>query len=177
MHDSFTITPAHTNDDEAVENLTALAFGDERHKRLINRLRAGCLPYRAACYVAKDKNASIIGSIRYCMACIESDEPFPFMVPFLGPLAVEPRLRGAGIGKQLIRQSLQKLRDLQHCGVLIVGDSGYYAPFGFSPAVVENLQLGGTVTPLSFMGLEWKPESLSRRNGLLRFVSNPEMQS
>lgn len=50
----------------------------------------------------------------------------------LGPVAVEPARQGLGIGSELIRVGLGKLRDLGAAGCVVLGDPAYYRRFGFS---------------------------------------------
>ena len=164
----YAILSAEESHNTEIETIIATAFGSDRHKRVINRLRADCLPYQAAALVAV-QNDKVIGSIRYYLAQAASGEAFPC----LGPLAVLPDIRGRGIGKALIKTSLDNLKENGHQGILIVGDNGYYAPFGFTPEAVTNLQLGGDVAPLTFMGLEWKPNCIKGARGQITFIKNP----
>lgn len=164
----YSILPAEPSHNSEIESIIATAFGNDRHKRLINRLRNNCQPYHLGGFVAKDKQ-EIIGSIRYYLAEAQSGQRFPC----LGPLAVLPHLRGQGIGKALIKTSLENLQKAGHEGILIVGDSGYYASFGFTSEVVGNLQLGGEVAPLTFMGLEWKADCIASASGQISFIKNP----
>ncbi len=164
----YKLLSAETAHNAEIEAIIATAFGSDRHKRHINRLREGCEPYHLGGIVAKD-DKHILGSIRYFLAQAESGESFPC----LGPLAVLPHIRGCGIGKALIQTSLDKLKQAGHEGILIVGDNGYYAPFGFSPEAVVNLDLGGQVAPLTFMGLEWSSDCIKKAKGKISFIKNP----
>ena len=49
----------------------------------------------------------------------------------LGPVGVLPELQGRGIGSALVREALREARDAGACGVVLVGDPGFYARFGF----------------------------------------------
>ncbi len=50
----------------------------------------------------------------------------------LGPLAVAPDHKGAGIGSALMRHAIEEAKRLEHGAILLVGDAPYYARFGFS---------------------------------------------
>ena len=50
----------------------------------------------------------------------------------LGPLAVDPSVKGAGIGSALMRHAIAEAARLGHGAILLVGDAPYYARFGFS---------------------------------------------
>ena len=50
----------------------------------------------------------------------------------LGPLAVAPQLQRQGVGGALIREGLRRITAERAACVLVLGDPGYYARFGFS---------------------------------------------
>mgnify|MGYP003575218736 FL=1 len=49
----------------------------------------------------------------------------------LGPLSVHPRWQGRGVGSALVQAALERLRQRQSRGCVVLGDPGYYARFGF----------------------------------------------
>lgn len=49
----------------------------------------------------------------------------------LGPVGVLPRLQGRGIGSALVREALGRGRGMGAAGIVLVGDPGFYARFGF----------------------------------------------
>lgn len=51
----------------------------------------------------------------------------------LGPLCVHPRFQRRGLGTALVWHGLERLRGAGTAGVLVLGDPGYYARFGFRP--------------------------------------------
>lgn len=51
----------------------------------------------------------------------------------LGPISVVPKYQGAGIGVQLMRAALAKLKSLGASGCVLLGDPEYYKRFGFKP--------------------------------------------
>jgi len=80
-------------------------------------------------------------------------------------MAVWPELRGKGVGRALIQTGLTAAKKLGFPATLIVGDPGYYAPFGFHVEAVENINLPGPVAPLVFMGVEFEAEYLTNMTG------------
>lgn len=157
------VLPERPNDLSDILNLMDIAFGPDRFRRTVYQFRDGVAPLKDHSYVAR-KDGVTVGSIRFWPILM----PDGTTAPMLGPLAVMPHLRGLGIGQGLVRTGLQSLKDAGAPGVLIVGDPGYYAPFGFTVNPVRNLDLGGPVVPLTFMGLEYQPGVLSVQKGLLR---------
>lgn len=59
----------------------------------------------------------------------------------LGPIGVLPRFQGRGTGSALVRECLERSRAQAARGVVLVGDTGFYARFGF--AAVPGLTYPG----------------------------------
>ncbi len=166
MSESFTIRPEKPADQAAIESLIVTSFGrEERKKRTVYQFRDGIAPLSDLSLVASTAPAivtgKLVGSLRF-WPCKLPDE---VQIPLLGPLAVLPELRGQGAGRALVSAGLSLVREKAFPAVLIVGDPGYYAPQGFSVAVVQNLWLPGPVVPLTFMGMEIEPGFLASRSG------------
>lgn len=89
----------------------------------------------------------VIGHVAFSPVLIDGDEIGWFG---LGPLAVRPDRQRGGIGAELVREGLARVRALGARGVVVLGDPAYYGRFGF--AVHPALQLPG-VPPEYFMGL------------------------
>ncbi len=72
----------------------------------------------------------------------------------LGPVAVAPESHGKGIGSQLIRDGLARLKDMGALGCVLLGNPAYYARFGFE--VQNGLLMDGEASPylqaLTFQG-------------------------
>ena len=49
----------------------------------------------------------------------------------LGPVSVLPKFQRSGIGSALINQGIAELRQAGARGIVLLGDPGYYARFGF----------------------------------------------
>ncbi len=159
----YTIEPETEADRPAVDDLIAASFGPERHKRTVYLFRAGRDPIWDLAFVARVDDGGgrshLVGSLNFWEV-----EAAGVALPLLGPLAVLPDLRGQGV-RALVRRGLEDARDAGWPGVLIVGDPGYYAPYGFSVEPVAGLALPGPVGPLTFMGLEYEPGALSALAG------------
>jgi len=162
---SFVIAPEQPDDQVAIVKLVKRAFGSKQTDRAVHRLRQGREPIDDLCFTAK-AHGKLVGSLRFWKVAL----PDGATVPLLGPLAVEPKLRGAGIGRALVGHGLAALRLAGNKAVLIVGDPGYYAPFKFSVTVVESLDLAGAVAPLALMGREYEEGALSHQQGAIRPV-------
>ena len=148
------ILPERPMDAAAIESLLDIAFGPERHAKTAYRLRDGVPPLADLCFVALDGN-ELKGSLRF-WPILAAGRPSLL----LGPLAVDPRDRGKGYGRALMWHGIERARQLGHDSILLVGDVGYYATFGFSRALTLHLTLPGPVDLDRFLGLELKPGSL-----------------
>ncbi len=65
----------------------------------------------------------------------------------LGPLAVEPQLRGKGCGIKLMQRGLADAKALGYRLVILVGDEPYYVKVGFGPVPPGRLTMPGPVDP------------------------------
>lgn len=159
---NYTLSPEKDADASAIETLIETAFGPGRTARTIHRFRNGRMPLKGFGFVGR-RGGETVASIRFWPAVL----PDGRTIPLLGPLAVLPELRGLGMGRALVRKGLDSIRKAEASAVLIVGDPGYYAPFGFSVDPVRGLDIGGPVVPLTLMGIEFQPNVLSRLTGTI----------
>jgi putative acetyltransferase len=58
----------------------------------------------------------------------------------LAPLAVVPSFQKQGIGAELVRHSLERLRTDAYDLVVVLGEPHYYGRFGFDPKLAEKLK-------------------------------------
>jgi putative acetyltransferase len=117
-------------DTDAIRAVTTKAFAGIAHSsqteaRIIDALRdAGALTVSLIA-VRKDE---VIGHIAFSPVLIDERVCDWYG---LGPVSVVPELQGLGIGAELIRKGLERLRDLGARGCVVFGDPRYYRRFGF----------------------------------------------
>lgn len=145
----------------AREALLDRAMGPGRFAKPSQRLRDGRLPELAL--VAREKSR-LVGSLRLWSVAATGARG----LVLLGPLAVDPGRQGEGIGAGMMRRALNRATAAGRGAVLLVGDAPYYARFGFSAAVAQNLEMPGPVDRHRFLGLELRPGALKEARGLLR---------
>ena len=141
------------------EALLDAAFGAARFTKTCERLREGRLASAGLSFVATAAGA-VVGTVR--LWDIEIGSRTSLM---LGPLAVDGRMRSAGIGGALMEHALRRARKLGHQSVILVGDAPYYKRFGFDPALTEGFVLPGPVERARFLGLELTPGGLAGVGG------------
>lgn len=157
----FDINIESTADGDAVEDLVSSAFGPGREKRTVFQFRDGVDRLHDLCLAARGKEGELLGSLRF----------WPVQLPdggvevLFGPLAVNPDLRGLGIGKSLTTRGIAEARVAGFGAMLIIGNPAYYHPFGFSEEAVAGLSLPGPTAPLVFMGIDLKLDRLKGVQG------------
>lgn len=111
-----------------------------------------------------ESHDSLVGSVRYWPVAVG---PRRLPALLLGPLAVEPLLAGEGIGRALMRQSLDMAAWARHRIVLLVGDLSYYGRFGFAPAPAHGVVMQGE-DPARLLAHELVPGALAEAAGTLQ---------
>ena len=127
---SVLVTDERPRDAAAIADLIDAAFAGAPHASgteaaIVDRLRAdGDL---VASLVALEDGA-VIGHIALSPARIGAAAGW-FAI---GPVAVAPGHQRRGIGAQLIRAALERLRGVNAAGAVLVGDPAFYGRFGFA---------------------------------------------
>jgi predicted N-acetyltransferase YhbS len=146
----------------ARERLLNACFG-ERHLTCTSaRLRQGRLPADGLSLVALD-GSTLVGTLRFWH--IRAGEAHRALL--LGPLAVTPDRRNAGIGSKLMQAGLSRAYDLGHTAVLLVGDEPYYRRFGFSKDWTRELTMPGPYDRERLLGLELFHGGLTGAGGMV----------
>ena len=150
-------------DAEAIEEMTAAAFGPDRFHKTVYRLREEVPPLRDLCFVALDQKGRLVASIRNWPVLV--NERWPAVM--LGPLSIAPELRGLGYGKALMWHSMAQSRIQGHSRIVLVGDPEYYNQFGFRRDLALNIQLPGWVEERRFLALELVAGSMIGVHGMV----------
>ena len=145
----FELRPEKTEDYWEVEALYDLCFAPGREALSSYRLRDGVAPVAALCLVAREQGV-VAGAIRYWPVWVSGAE-----VLLLGPVAVHPTHQGEGLGAWLIRESVERARDLGWGRVMLVGDAPYYGRFGFTR--LDGIEMPPPTNPERVLGLELQP--------------------
>jgi predicted N-acetyltransferase YhbS len=162
-------TPA---DAPAIERLLDRAFGPDRFAKPSYAFRDGVAPVPdlAQVAVAAD-DGRLLGTIRYWPVAVGDGAAL-----LLGPLGVEPALKGRGIGRALLHASLTRVRARPAPpAVLLVGDPVYYAPLGFAVASPTTVMPGEDPARLMVhvAGTPAPPGTLRRSRATLRAAGRP----
>ncbi len=155
-------TPAHEAD---IENLHDLSFGPGRFAKTAYRMREGVPPVSSLSFVAfaqKDGGPRMVGSIRFSPLLIGGEKGL-----LLGPLAMDPAVRGQGGGLELMRTALDAARAEGHRFVILVGDAPYYAKVGFKQVPPGQITLPGPVDKTRLLYCELVPGAFDTVSGMV----------
>lgn len=158
-----TIRNEIASDTGARERLLDKAFGKARFRKTSERLREGRVAAEGLSFTAVNGRGRVIGTLRLWNIIAGSAGPSLL----LGPLAVDCKHQGQGIGAALMAHALNCARVLGHESILLVGDAPYYNRFGFESAHTRSLHLPGPVERARFLGLELTPGALDGAEGLV----------
>ncbi len=131
----FSLDHEKPDDKDAIEDLLDRAFGPGRQAKTSYRYRQAVGPLDELSRVVRH-DGRLVGTIRYWPVIVE-DTP----ALLLGPVAADPVLKGKGIGRALVRETLALAAAAGHGLVLLVGDAGYYGAFGFEPAAASGIRM------------------------------------
>ncbi len=166
---TFTIVAERPDDAPLITPLLDRTFGFERTRKTVYRLREHLDPLPELCFSAVADDGGFLGSIRYWPIAIAGTPAI-----LLGPLAVEPALQGRGLGKALVRHSLEAAAAAGHRICVVVGDPNYYRPFGFISASAQGLSLPGPVEPERFQVKALVPGALEGVHGVIARGTAPD---
>lgn len=190
---TMAITAETAADAAAREAMLDRAMGPGRKRKSSEKLRRGRKPSEGLALVARDADGRLAGTVRLWDVGFQKEtpagasghllpggekepagEPAGGAALLLGPLAVDPALKGAGIGSALMRHAIAEAKRLGHRAILLVGDAPYYARFGFSAEKTGNLAMPGPYERHRFLALELEPGALDGAQGVLRAAGRRE---
>lgn len=162
---AFEIVAEAAADAAAREALLDRAMGPGRKRKSSEKLRRGRRPSAGLAFVVRTGSGAMAGTVRLWDVALGEGGPAALL---LGPLAVEPSLKGAGIGSALMRHAVAEAARLGHTAILLVGDAPYYARFGFSAEKTGRLAMPGPYERHRLLALELTPGALDGVRGTLK---------
>jgi predicted N-acetyltransferase YhbS len=148
--------PAH---DPEIELINEEAFGPGRFARAAYKIREGGPHERSLSFVALS-NGTVVASVRLTPIAAGAGRGL-----LLGPLAVRPAHKNFGIGKKLVRISLEEAAKAGWGVVVLVGDAPYYGPLGFSRVASGQIVMPRPVDPHRLLAHEIAPGALAGMKG------------
>jgi len=127
--------------ERAVTTLIDRVFGPGRFAKVSERLREGNTLLDDCSFVAM-REGRLVGCVRLWPVTVGGTP-----VAFLGPLAVDPDERSAGLGQTLVESACAAAGAAGWKAVLLVGDAPYFTRAGFSAAHTAGVTMPGPVDP------------------------------
>jgi predicted N-acetyltransferase YhbS len=158
--------PEQASHDAVIDDINAEAFGPGRFARAAYRIREGGLHERELSCVAL-ADGEVIASVRLTRVRIGSAEAL-----LLGPLAVRPSWKNQGIGRHILKLSVEKAREAGHALVVLVGDEPYYGPLGFRRVPHKQMIFPAPVDYARVLSLELKEGSTAQAAGQVRHADS-----
>ena len=151
-------------DAERVREVNLAAFETSTEADLVDALRRQATPLVSL--VAED-DANVIGHILFSPVTLASDSGLILMG--LAPMAVVPSRQRQGVGATLVREGLERCRQLNVAAVVVLGYPEYYPRFGFLPAVRLSLRSEYDVPEEVFMVRELRDGVFRGLSGTIRY--------
>ena len=137
----FSFRLEEPGDIPTIDALHASLFGPERFKRAAYVLRDGVPADPTLSFVAT-RDGRMVASVRMTPITIGGRPAL-----LLGPLVVDPKYKGQGAGRTLVRMTCAEARRQGHKVVMLVGDLPYYGPLGFTFLGRDVITLPAWVDP------------------------------
>lgn len=162
---AIVITAETGADIVAREALLDRAMGAGRKRKSSEKLRRGRRASEGLAFVARNEGGAVVGTVRLWDVRLGDQGGAALL---LGPLAVDPAVKSAGIGSALMHHAVAEAARLGHRVILLVGDAPYYARFGFSADKTGRLAMPGPYERDRFLALELVPGALDGARGTLK---------
>jgi len=163
----ITVQPEKKEDYTAIYEINRLGFGRESEANLVKSLRKRADFIRELSLVAV-KDRKVLGHILFGPIGIQTNKNIlPALAP--APMAVHPEFQNRGSGSELLRQGLERCRNLEQKVVVVVGHPAYYPRFAFTSARAKGLESPFPVPDEAFMALELAPGVLSNVQGMVTY--------
>ena len=154
-------------DSDAIARLNDEAFSSREESKFVEGLRASGNLYLSL--VAEEKG-EIVGHIAFSPVVVEGHNLTTLVG--LAPMSVNPKFQGKGIGSDLVRRSIEILRDQGMTAIFVLGHPGYYPRFGFKPASSHfGIRSTYDVSDDVFMAVELEDQSLDGINGVANYCA------
>ncbi len=158
------IRPETPSDYQHIFEINAQAFQQEAESLLIEKLRKSEYFIPELSIVA-EKGGELIGHILFSKIRIEGEVRTPSIA--LAPMAVLPEFQNQGIGSLLIREGLEKVKEMGFKSVIVLGHKDYYPRFGFKKASNWGIQSPFEVPDEVFMAIELEEGALANAAGVV----------
>ncbi|MHC1782702.1 MAG: GNAT family N-acetyltransferase [Anaerolineaceae bacterium] len=120
-----------------------------------------------------DLDGRVVGHILFSEVAI-GPHPYSPLTLGLAPMAVLPEMQNRGIGSMLVKEGLERCRQLGAEIVIVLGHPNFYPHFGFEPCTPKGITYNEQVPEDAFMAVELVPGALQKYSGVVHF--QPEFE-
>ena len=153
------------HDREAVREVNIQAFGQAQEANIVDRLRQSCSELVSLVAVERD---NVVGHVLFSPVTIESKDTVIYGMG-LAPIAVLPAYQRQGIGSQLVRVGIAKLKDRHSPFIVVLGHADYYPRFGFERASSYGIRCEWDVPDEAFMILVLNKSEMHGISGVAKY--------
>jgi len=149
-----------------IYEVNKLAFGQENESKLVEKIRKSNNFIPDLSFVAEINN-KIVGHILFSKIKIIGSSIFETLA--LAPMAVIPEFQRMGIGSELIKKGMEKVKELRFNSIIVLGHKDYYPKFGFKRASKWNIKCSFEVPDEVFMAIELTEGALKGKAGTVKY--------
>jgi predicted N-acetyltransferase YhbS len=110
------------------------------------------------------KDGTVIGGIMYSKARVVDGTDTHEIITF-GPLSVEPKWQGCGVGELLLGETMNLAANKGYKGIIIFGEPDYYPRIGFKTCDNFNITTNDGKNFDAFMGIELVEDGMKSIKG------------
>ena len=156
-------------DKKDVYHIHELAFGQKEESKLVDELRK-CPEFIPELSLVAELDGKIIGHILFttCWIVDKNGTEYPSLT--MAPVGVHNNWQNRGVGGKLIKEGLNRARELGHTSVIVLGHASYYPRFGFEKASKWHISSPHPVPDEAFMAIELIPQKLAGKEGTVKYA-------
>ena len=143
----ITIREEKSQDIKSTRHLNKRAFGQTQEADLVDKLRQNCDDLLSLVALIQNE---VVGHILFTPVTVDGEDNMVQGMA-LGPMAVLPEYQRQGIGSELVRTGIEKLKKRQCPFIIVLGHAEYYPRFGFEPASRYGIRSEWEVPDDAFM--------------------------
>lgn len=160
------IREENTNDYAAIKNVNDKAFNQPQEGNIIDKLRHSGVQQLS---LVAETDGKIVGHIFFSPAEAEGKNG-KITGTGLAPMAVLPEYQKQGIGKQLIREGIERIKKQSVPFIIVLGHAQYYPKFGFEKASKYGLKCQWEGVPdEAFMVMILDKDKMKDVHGVVRY--------
>jgi putative acetyltransferase len=158
-------------DKDVVFELNTSAFNSPAEAKLVDALRAQATPIISLVSIddagATDSDRRVVGHIMFSPVTLAGHPELTLMG--LAPMSVAPECQRQGLGSALVREGLERCREINCGAIVVLGHPEYYPRFGFVPASKFEIDSEYDVPDEVFMAQELVPGVLRGKTGRIKY--------